>query len=89
MFNDFLFKGDYKLSRVAKVVRRHEGPMPKSLDSGKNFKPQHTLYRRDIMICRDLRTFWKTLGQKVLIWVKNNVSWEKSALLHGTYCILY
>ena len=39
MFNDFLFKGDYELSRVAKVVRRHEGPSPKSLDSDENFKP--------------------------------------------------
>ena len=25
--------------REAKVVRRHEGPSPKSLDSDKNFKP--------------------------------------------------
>ena len=27
--------------RVAKVVRRHEGPLPKSLDMGENFKPYH------------------------------------------------
>ena len=25
--------------RVAEVVRRHEGPSPKSLDSNENFKP--------------------------------------------------
>ena len=43
----------------------------------------------DIMICRDLLTFWKTLGPKLLFWVKISVSWEKSALLHGTCSILY
>ena len=26
-------------SRVAQVVRRHEGPLPKTLDSDENFKP--------------------------------------------------
>ena len=25
--------------RVAEIVRRHEGPLPKSLDSDENFKP--------------------------------------------------
>ena len=43
--------------RVAQVMRRHEGPSPKSLISNKNFKPQHTLICRDIKICCDLRTF--------------------------------
>ena len=28
-----------KLARVAEVVRRHEGPSPKSLDLEENFKP--------------------------------------------------
>ena len=36
----------YVWPRVAEVVR---GPPPKSLDSGKNFKPKHTLF------CRELR----------------------------------
>ena len=35
--------------RVAEVVRGHGGPPPKSLDSGKNFKPEHMLF------CRELR----------------------------------
>ena len=30
--------------RVAEVVRGHEGPSPKSLDSDENFKPKHTLF---------------------------------------------
>ena len=36
-------------SRVAEVVRGHGGPLPKSLDSDENFKPDHTLF------CRKLR----------------------------------
>ena len=47
------------MTRVSEVVRGHRGPLPKSLDSDENFKPQHTLF------CRDLRTFWKSLDKKV------------------------
>ena len=50
--------------RAAEVVWIHVGPSLKSLDSDKNFKPQHTLFCPDIKIHRDLRTFWKTLGKK-------------------------
>ena len=60
-------------TRVEEVVRRHEGPSPKSLDSDENFKPSHTLFCRNIKICCDLLSLWKTLG-------KNSVSWAKSAL---------
>ena len=49
---------------VAKVVERHEGPSPKSLDSDENLKPEHMLFCCDIKICRGLRTFWKSLGKK-------------------------
>ena len=52
------------LDRVAEVVRRCEGPSPKSLDSDKILKPQHTLFCRDVKIFRDLRTFWRSLGKK-------------------------
>ena len=31
----------------------HGGALPKSLDSDENFKPEHTLFCRDIKICRD------------------------------------
>ena len=37
------------LCRVAEVVRGHGGPPPKSLDLDENFKPEHTLF------CRELR----------------------------------
>ena len=37
--------------RVAEVAREHGWHPPKSLDSGENFKPEHTLF------CRELRFF--------------------------------
>ena len=43
---------------MAEVARGHGGPPPKSLDSDENFRPEQ------IKICRDLRTFWISLGQK-------------------------
>ena len=61
--------------RVAEVARGHGGPPPKSLDSDENFKPKHTLFCRDIKICRNFCTFWKTLG-------------KKSALLGPKQCFL-
>ena len=64
-------------ARVAEVVRRHEGASPKSLDSDKIFEPQTTLFCRDIKICCDLRTFWKSLDKKVLLWVKNSIFWQE------------
>ena len=37
------------MTRVAEVAREHGWHPPKSLDSDENFKPEHTLF------CRDLR----------------------------------
>ena len=43
-----------------------------------------------IKICGDLRTFFlRSLGIKSAFWGKNSASWARSALLHGTLCILY
>ena len=39
----------YPTHRVAEVVREHGRHPPKSLDSDENFKPEHTLF------CRELR----------------------------------
>ena len=38
---------------------------PKSLDSDKNFKPIYAILSQ-IKICRNLRTFWRSLGKKSL-----------------------
>ena len=58
---------------MAKVARRREGPPPKSLDLDENFKPKHMLFCCDVKKCRDLRTFWKTLGKKVFFFCLNTV----------------
>ena len=69
---------------AAEVVRRHEGPSPKSLISDKNFKPQNTLFCRDIKI----KALFESLDKKsVFFFVKNNVSWTRSALLHIAFHI--
>ena len=76
--------------KVAKVVQRHEGPSPKSLELDKNSKPQHTIFCHNIKICCQLRTFWKSLDKKKFLFsVKNSVFWTRSALLHGIYCLVY
>ena len=71
-------------TRVIKCrsLRGHGGPLPKSLDSDENFKPEHTLF------CRELGfvAIYALFGD---LWVKNSVSWARSALLHGTYHIFY
>ena len=49
-----------------------------------NFKPKHTLF------CCELRFVVIGLwAKKVPFWVKNSVSWARSALLHGKYCIFH
>ena len=35
-------------TRVAEVARGHGGPPPKSLDLDENFKPEHTLFCRNL-----------------------------------------
>ena len=56
--------------RLHTRVWRYKGPSPKSLDSDENFKPQHTLFCRDIKICRNLRIFFYNL------WTKKCFSFE-------------
>ena len=69
---------------MAEVAGEHGWHPPKSLDSDENFKPEHTLF------CRDLRIFfWRSLGKKSAFLGKNSASLARSALLHGIYCIFY
>ena len=74
-------------SRVAEVVRGHGGP--KSLDSDENFKPEHTLLCRELRFVAIYPLFGDLWAKKVSFWVKNSVSWARSALLHGIYCIFH
>ena len=76
-------------TRVAEVVRGHGGPQPKSLDSDENFKPEHTLFCRKLRFVEIYALFGDLWAKKVPLWVKNSVSWARSALLHGIYCIFH
>ena len=49
IFRNILAVSGRTSARVAEVVREHGWPPPKSLDSDENFKPEHTLF------CRELR----------------------------------
>ena len=75
--------------RVAEVVWRQEGPSPKSLDLNENFKPKHTLFCRELRFVAIYTLFGDLWAKKVTFWVKNSVSWARSALLHGIYCIFH
>ena len=81
---EYLIKHD---CRVAEVVRRCQEPLPKSLDSDENFKTLDKLFCRDVKICPDLHTFWKSLAKKVLLGVKKSVSWARSALFNTWYIL--
>ena len=78
-----------KLPRVAEVVRGHRGPPPESLDWDENFKPEHTLFCRGSRFVVINALFGDRCANKVPFLVKNSVSWARSALLHGIYCIFH
>ena len=74
---------------MAEVARGHGGPPPKSLDLDENFKPEHTLFCRKVRFVAIYALFLRYLGKKIAFLGKNSASWERSALLHGIYCISY
>ena len=65
------------------------GPPLKSLDSDENFKPEHTLFCRKLIFVAIYALSGDLWAKRVPFWVKNSVSWARSALLHGIYCIFY
>ena len=69
--------------RVAEVAREHGWHPPKSLDSDKNFKPKHTLFCRELRFVAIYALFGDLWAKKVPFWVKNSISWARSALFHG------
>ena len=82
----FITRNILVFKRVAEVPRGHRWHPPKSLDLDENFKSE---------FCRELRfvtintLFGDLWPKKVPFWVKNSISWAKSALLNGIYCIFY
>ena len=64
-------------------MRRHERPSPKSLDSDKNFKPEPTLF------CRELRfvAIYALFGD---LWAKKGaVLDQKQCFLDKTFTIIW
>ena len=45
-------------------MRGHGGPLPKSLDSDENFKPEHTLFCHELRFAAINALFWGSLGKK-------------------------
>ena len=76
-------------NRVAEVVRGQGGPPAKSLDMDENFKLEHMLFCRKLRFVAIYALFGDLWARKVPFWVKNSVSWARSALLHGIYCIFH
>ena len=78
------------LTRVAEVVRRHGGAPTEKFGLGQKFKPELTLFCRELRFVAIYALFFGDLwAKKVPFWVKNSVSWARSALLHGIYCIFH
>jgi len=50
--------------RVAEVAREHGWHPPKSLDSDENFKPEHTLFCRELRFVAIYALFLEIFGQK-------------------------
>jgi len=58
-------------TRVAEVAREHGWHPPKSLDSDENFKPEHTLFCRELRFVAIYALFSGDLwAKKVPFWVK-------------------
>ena len=70
---------------MAEVAWEHGWHPLKSLDSDENFKPEHTLFCRELRFVAIYALFGDLWAKKVPFWVKNSVSWARSALLYGIY----
>ena len=61
--------GNLLRGRVAEVTRGHGGPPPKSLDSDENFKPEHTLFCRELRFVAIYAFLFEIFGhKKCLFW---------------------
>ena len=59
-----LQKAVMELFRVAEVVRGHGGPPLKSLNLDENFKPEHTLFCRELRFVAIYAFFLEIFGHK-------------------------
>ena len=58
-----------KSSRVAEVAREHRWHPPKSLDSDKNIKPEHTLFCRELRFVAIYAFFLDVIFSEVVFYV--------------------
>ena len=74
---------------MAEVARGHGGPRRKVWTQSKILSPNIRYFVSNWYLSR-FTHFLEIFGQKKgPSWVKNSVSWARSALLHGIYCIFY
>ena len=52
-----------------------------------NFEPEHTLFCCELRFVAIYALFGDLWAKKMPFWVKNGVSWARSALFNGIYCI--
>ena len=55
------------------------------MDLDENFKPEHMLFCWELRFVTIYALFGDLWAKKVPFWVKNSISWARSALLHGIY----
>ena len=84
-----LFEIWYRVIFVCAQHYYHKTSVRLCLDSDGNFKPEHTLFCRVLRFVAIYALFGDLWAKKVPFWVKNSVSWVRSALLHGIYCIFH
>ena len=65
---------------MAEGAREHGRHPAKSLDWDENFKPEHTQFCRKLRFVAICALFGDLWAKKVPFWVKNSVSWARSAL---------
>ena len=83
LINSKFFKLDKSI--ISNTFTQGGRSCAKSLDSDENFRPEHTLFCRKLRFVVIYALVGDLWAKKVPFWVKNSVSWARSALLHGIY----
>ena len=63
------------------------GAPAKKFGLGKNFKPQHMLFCHKLRFVAIFALFGVIWAKKRAFWGQNSISWARSALFPGIYCI--
>ena len=74
-------------ARVAEVAREHGWHPPKSLDSDENFKPEHTLFCRELRIVAIYVLFGDLWAKKVPVFLGQEVHYYMVYIAYFTELI--